>query len=330
MRRVVLSDLIKIGNLESNPLLTGTLDTNGYANLLGAAANDFLSICGSLLDKFDFRYEIVQKEERDEIILTVLKTIDSGDLIPSGKNRKDDWEKGWQENLDAFIASKCDLSALAPKYISKYPVSRLFQSYVKPYDKMFELNFYTIFRHYIFNTYLAPYRTIFEFGCGSGYNLAIMHQLFPDKNIVGLDWAESSVKIANALGSCLNATISGKHFDYFKPDYQLDIPSDSLLITLNSLEQLGSNYEGFLNFILEKKPALCVNAEPFLEMYDENNLIDYLALRYHKTRNYLNGYCDALLQLEAEGRIRIIKKQRVPIGNLFHEGYSFIVWNVNL
>jgi SAM-dependent methyltransferase len=328
MRRVILSDLSGCGILGRSPLLTGILDANGYANLFGTTTDDIFSTCGILLNKFDFRYEIIQKEEQEKIILSVLKTIDSGELIPSGKDRKNDWEKGWQENLNAFIANEYDLSALAPKYISKYPISRLFQSYVKPYDKMFELNFYSIFRHYIFSTYFVPYNNIFEFGCGSGYNLAIMNRLFPDKNIFGLDWAESSVKIANTLGTSLNAAISGKLFNYFKPDYNLDIPSDSLLITLNSLEQLGNNYAAFLDFIITKKPALCINAEPFLEMYDENNLFDYLAIKYHKARNYLAGYYNALIQLESEGIIKIIKKQRIHFGNLFHEGYSLIVWNV--
>ena len=323
-----MSELSGRNLLETNSLLTGILDASGYANLFGTTTDDIVATCGTLLDKFDFRYEIISKEEQEKIVLAVLKTIDSGSFVPSGKDRKGDWEKGWQENLNAFIANDYNLSALAPKYISKYPISRLFQSYVKPHDNKFELNFYTLFRNYIFKTYFLPYRNIFEFGCGSAYNLAIMNQLFPDKNIIGLDWAESSVKIANSLGTCLHATISGKLFDYFQPDYRLDIPPDSLLITLNSLEQLGNNYAAFLDFIIEKKPALCINAEPLLEMYDENNLIDYLAIRYHKARNYLIGYYNALVQLESKGRIRIIKKQRIPLGNLYHEGYSFVVWSV--
>ena len=323
-----MSELSRLSISESNPLLSGILDTNGYAHLFGTTTDDIFSICGTFIDKFNFRYEIIPKEEQNKIILSVLKTIDSGELIPSGKDRKKDWEKGWQENLNAFIANKYDLSTLAPKYISKYPISRLFQNYIKPIDKNFELNFYTIFRHYIFQTYFKPYRNIFEFGCGSGYNLVIMNRLFPDKYINGLDWSENSVKIANSLGICLNANIEGKLFDYYEPDYNLYVPSDSLFITLNSLEQLGNNYEPFLDFILEKKPALCINAEPILEMYNEDNLIDYLAIRYHKARNYLSGYYSALMHLESEGRIRIIKKQRVAIGNLYHEGYSFIVWSV--
>lgn len=308
--------------------LSGELDVNGFARLLGVSREDIGSLCGELIDKYDFSYDIVSNGELEATILTVLKALDSGNFKPSGKERRENWERGWQENLDAFVESGYDLSALSPKYISKYAVSRLFSRYIKPRDRMFELNFYTVYRHYLFTTYCGSYGNIFEFGCGTGYNLAIMNRLFPDKRFVGLDWAESSVKIADSLGKCLNTAIAGRLFDYFQPDYSLDIPPDSLVITLNSLEQLGSDYTAFLDFLLEKKPALCINAEPVLEMYDDNDLIDYLAIRYHKTRNYLAGYYDALKKLESEGRVKIIKAQRVPIGNLFHEGYSFVVWSI--
>jgi len=312
--------------LNSSKLLTGKLDADAFAVLFGTTPEMITSLCGDLLQKFDFRYEVVTGEVRDAIILDVLKAVDSGNFKVSGKERKNDWEAGWQENLDAFVESGYDIAALAQKYISKYGVSRLFQQYIKPCDRMFELNFYTVYRHYLFNTYLEPFDSIFEFGCGTGYNLAIMNSLFPKKLITGLDWAESSVNIANELGTKLNAPISGRRFDYFQPDYTLDIPGNSAVITLNSLEQIGSDYQAFLDFILTKKPAFCINAEPILEMYDDNNLVDYLAIRYHTLRKYLCEYYNALKLLEAQGRLRIITSQRVPMGNYFHDGYSFIVW----
>ncbi len=309
-------------------MATGKLDAYEFARLLDANRDDILAACDALIAQYDFRYNIIVGEEFETTVLKVLKAIDSGELKPSGVVRKNDWEKGWKENLDAFIASGYDISALAPKYISKHDVSRLFSRYVRPRDQMFELNFYTVFRHWLFKTYLGSYQNIFEFGCGSGYNLAIMNNLFPEKQITGLDWAESSVAIANTLGQSLNAKISGRSFDYFNPDYSLNIQPDSLVITLNSLEQLGSGHEAFLDFLLDKKPALCINSEPILELYDDNDLFDYLAIRYHKARNYLSGYYTALLRLEAAGRIRIVKTHRIPFGNLFHEGYSLIIWRV--
>jgi len=281
-----------------------------------------------MIARYDFRYDVLTDRALEQIILQVLKAIDSGNFKPSGAGRRTDWEKGWQENLDAFVASGYDIAALAPKYISKYEISRLFSRYIKPRDPMFELNFYTVYRHYLFTTFLACADAIFEFGCGTGYNIAIMHQLFPHMRIMGLDWAESSVAIANTLGRILNAPISGRSFNYFRPDFDLNFPENSLVITLNSLEQIGQDHGAFLDFLLKKRPALCVHAEPFVELYDGDNLIDYLAIRYHTARNYLAGYLPALQKLVTEGRIEIIKIHRIPFGNLFHEGYSLVIWKV--
>ncbi|MBI5606378.1 MAG: class I SAM-dependent methyltransferase [Deltaproteobacteria bacterium] len=323
-----MSEFSDIHRNHNDKRSTGDLNAEEFANLLGIQSSEFLVVCGPLIDQYDFRYDAVEGEELETTILKVIKEIDNGLHKPSGKDRKGDWEKGWQENWDAFVSGGYDVDALIPKYISKYGISRLLFRYVKPHDKMFELNFYTVYRHYLFKRFLGPFQNIFEFGCGTGYNLVIMNQLFPDKSIVGLDWTENSVKIADELGRRLKAQIKGKEFDFFRPDYGVEIPENSVVITLNSLEQLGDNYSAFLEYLLNKKPALCINSEPFLEFYYENNLLDYLAIRYHKSRNYLAGYYDALKQLEIEGRIRISRLQRVPVGNLFHEGFSFIVWNV--
>ena len=306
----------------------GRLDSQSFADLLGTDRSQVLNLCGDLIENYDFHYTILEGEDLEQTILEVLKILDSGSHKAAGRGRKEDWERGWQENFETFQATGFDLSALQPKYISKYDRSRLFGRYIRPQDRMLEVNFYTVYRHYLFKTFLAPFESIFEFGCGTGYNLAVMNQLFPDKTIIGLDWAKSSIKIADSLGTVLQASISGRHFDYFAPDQTMKIPENSVIITLNSLEQVGKDYSSFLEFLLKRKPGLCVNSEPFLEMYDGNDLLDYLAIRYHNMRNYLSGYYDALRQLEQDGRIEIIKSQRVSFGNLFHEGFSFIVWRI--
>ncbi len=69
-----------------------------------------------------------------------------------------------------------------------------------------------------------------------------------------------------------------------------------------------------------------MHAEPLAELYDENSLIDCLALKYHRARGYLNGFLTRLTELAEEGRIEIIVKKRVPFGSHFHEGYSIVVW----
>jgi SAM-dependent methyltransferase len=305
------------------------LDEAGFARLLGTTADDIETQCGPLLRGYDFRYRILRDDALKDTVLKVIKTMDESPLSVSGRNRHQDWEKGWGENLQEFQKSKGDLDALVPKYMHKFPMKRLFADYIEPLDRDFEINFYKVYRHYLFKTYLAGYDPVFEFGCGTGYNLAIMARLFPEKSFWGLDWSENAVSIVDALAFSLGLErLRGRLFDYFSPDDSLEIPGNAAVITLNSLEQMGDDYGNFLDFLLRKSPPLCINSEPFVEMYDESDLLDYLAARYHRRRNYLRGYLPALKRLEADGIIEILKEQRVRLGNLFHDGYSLVIWRV--
>jgi hypothetical protein len=118
----------------------------------------------------------------------------------------------------------------------------------------------------------------------------------------------------------------GKNFNYFKPDRQFKLNGNSAVYTVASLEQIGSNHDQFISYLLEQKPALVVNIEPIEELLQSNDRIDQLSVDYFKKRNYLKGYLTALRNLEAAGKVSIIDAQRTFIGSLFIEGYSVVVW----
>lgn len=302
------------------------LDQQGWARLLGTTDNEFDSLCGNLMGKFDFRYEVIGGIEQEAIILNVLKTMDDNKLSVSGRDRKNEWEAGWSENLNDFLNNRYSIDCLTPRYMHKHEVKRLFGRYIRPIDTNFEVNFYTVYRHYLFLKYLADYDPIMEFGCGTGYNLVILAKLFPSKKIIGLDWTKSSIDLIETIADKYDLNIHGQFFNFFEPDKSLVVPNGSAFLTLNALEQTGRQYGFFLDFILEKRPAICINSEPFVEMYDPNYLLDYLAIRYHNRRNYLKGFIPSLQNLDKENKLSILSIKKVPFGNLFHEGYSFVVW----
>ncbi len=303
------------------------LGIRNCAKLFGATPKEIMNTCGDILSNNDFRFAILDREEKENTLLNVIKTLDTP-LSVSGKGRKNDWENGWSENLKAFIESNYDLSSLVPKYMYKSNTRRLFSEYIKPLHSDFEVNFYKAYRHFLFKKYLMNYKSIYEFGCGTGYNLVIMAELFPHKKLTGLDWATSSIQLVNKIAEKFGYHLQGHLFDYFNPDYSLNIEDNAAFITLNSLEQLGCDHHKFIQFIISKKPAICINSEPILELYDHNNLLDYLAIKYHNKRNYLNKYLTTLRKYEDEGVIEILKTQRVHSGNLFHDGYSYVVWKI--
>ena len=63
-----------------------------------------------------------------------------------------------------------------------------------------------------------------------------------------------------------------------------------------------------------------------MELYDENNLVDYLAIRFHLKRGYSVGLLPFLFEKESKGEIRIKRVKRLYFGNDRMEGYTYMVW----
>ena len=309
-----------------NPAVWSKLGISDFAFLFGIAAAELPDDCRALINKLDFSYRNLGSEEKDRLILRILKRIDSPDLPVAGEKSKPRWESGWQENLDNFKASNFDVRELIPKYIHPSQPIRLFGDYVMPYDSNFELNFYTVYRRWLFRTYLADARATYEFGCGPAHNLAELAELYPEKELHGLEWVSPSIEIMDLLRTERGFRVTGHHFDMFKPDDNLSVGGDSAFLAIGSLEQLGVDFEAFLQFTLRKKPSIFVQVDSISELYDENNLSDYLALKHNLKRNYIRKYLTRLSELEREGRIEIMKVRRISCGGLYYDGYSNIIW----
>ena len=296
------------------------------AQSFGTTVDDIPEDCKSLVDKTDLHYRRLSSKERDKLMLSILRTIEEDGLVASGQERLPQWERGWTENLQRFVDSNYKLEALIPKYIKTSQPVRLEHEYIMPCEANFEFYFTEAFRLWLFEKYLRAVDTIYEFGCGTGYNLTVLTKLFPNKKLYGLDWSEASQRILYEIVRVYGYNIEARPFNFYSPDEGLEIVGSSAIITFAALEQVGNNYEPFLQYILKQSPVVCVNVEPLCELYDDGNLVDYLAIRYHKKRNYLNGYLSRLKELESGGEIEIVKVQRLRFGNLYHEAYSYVVW----
>ncbi|OGZ25817.1 MAG: hypothetical protein A2W71_00465 [Candidatus Nealsonbacteria bacterium RIFCSPLOWO2_02_39_8] len=300
-----------------------------FANLLGTTIDDISENCKSLINKFDFRYRKLNSSERDAVILKVIKKIDSGELSFSGKERESSWETGWSENFNNFIKSDCDIAELVPKYIKKDQSIRFSGDYIMPLDANFEVNWYTIFRTWLFEKYFKGASAIYEFACGSGYNLPILAKLYPEKELHGLDWSPASKDIVNKLAEQYRLNMTGHLFNMFSPDEKLILRDNSAVLTMGGFEQLGENYKTFLSYLVGKSPLICAHMEPLVELYNHDILIDYLGMKFHKKRGYLGNFLTSLKKMESENKIKIIKIKKTTMGNLFHDGYCFVVWESN-
>jgi SAM-dependent methyltransferase len=303
------------------------LTKHDFATLFGTTADRLPGICLDRIGAGDWAYQPLESDERDAVVLDLLGRAEARKLTTVANEDKSRWLKGWGENLQAFRDQNGSLEALVPKYIREGLPVRLFGQFVRTANPQFELRWYEIFRQWFFQTHLAGFDHIFEFGCGSGFNVAELAQLYPKASITGLDWAQPSVDIVNELKSRKGLNVQGRAFDFFHPDQSLEIPPGSAVFTIGALEQTGTQWGAFIEFLLAKKPARVFHIEPIYEWYDEANLADYTAVKAHEVRNFWRGFPPHLVELERQGRAKIHHTKRAQFGSLVLEGYSQIVWS---
>jgi hypothetical protein len=302
------------------------LETKDFARLLGHPEDQLPASCLAAIAACDWQYDWLEGGQLDDVVAGLLERIRRKQFSIVVAGDKSRWVKGWSENLDDFVASRGDVEALAPKYVRPNMPVRLFRRFAKPVEPTFEQNWRKVYQEWLFRTYLADSAQIYEFGCGSGGHVSALAQMFPDRKIVGLDWVEPSCEIVNNMRKLRGWNTEGRLFDFYKPDYDIDMPRNSVVFTFAALEQVSNSFGAFVEFLLSKQPKLCVFVEPIYEWYDPANFIDHLAMRGHATRNFLHGLPQALHALRKQGRIEILKQHRVEFGSLLHEGYSQIIW----
>ncbi len=301
-----------------------TLSEKDFIRLLGADKTGLPEECRRLIRELDFGYEPLTEAETQQAFERVRVRLE-GWADASGAHRLERWETGWGENLEEFISSGYDTQKLIPKFVRPNEPLRIDGRYVRPRDPWLEDHIVQVLRAYLFLTYFKDVEKIHEFGCGTSHNLIHLAKLIPHKTLHGLDWSISAVKIIDVLRQELKLPIQGHRFDLFNPDMLYALHPEDGMYTVGTLEQLGTNFGPFLDFLLEKKPKVCIHVETLHEKYDPAVEFDLWAIKYLEKRNYLRGFLPALQQFEKEGKAKIIHVKRF-FGSFYHEGYSICVW----
>ncbi len=300
------------------------LTAQDFIKAFGARLNDFSSVCHRIIQKSNFHYKQVPPEKQTVILDEIKKNIDSNKFSMAGESKRSFWNDKWSDQLKNFTTKKQKIDALVPKYFIK-PMSRFNGGFIIPLKNDFEINWSRVYKYWLFKKYFQNVDNIYEFGGGTGMNMPILADLFPQKKFYCSDWVESAVEIYNLMAKKFKWNLSGFVFDMFRPNYSLEVPKKSAFLTFSSLEQLGRNYRDFIEFAIQKKVDLFVTVDSIEELYGKTKY-DNLARKFIIKRNYLKSYLTFLRNLEEKGRIKIIKIQRIRFGNLYHDGYSYIVW----
>ena len=225
------------------------------ATLFGARKEDVAKVMGGVLDGASLGYRDIVGERRDVVMLDVLNVINGTHYPVSGQHRQPDWEKGWRENLDEFIGSGFDPARLRPKYFDQKRPCRLRGAYVEGEDVHFVYAVTDIFRRWIFSKWFSAVSSVHEFGCGTGHNLVVMSELFPEIKLYGYDWAKASQQILSLLKEKRLMNIEGRFFDFFNGAQEFDLEEGAGVLTFGALEQIGCDFNPFLSRLLEAKPA---------------------------------------------------------------------------
>ena len=247
-------------------------------------------------------------------------------LAQVGGHRRDNWNDQWAGKLSDFKKTRNPLDLL-PDYLRTNKTMRYDGRYITPGIDRFEYRIASAFRKSLFAEFFKDVDEVHEFGCGGGLNLLDFKGVFPDKKVYGYDWSDAAVEAVNLLFG----EGSGRKFDMFRhPTNGFNkTPNRIGFLTFHSMEQLGEKWGNFFSYIWWRgAPSVVVHVEPILELYDESDPIDSLAIRYHKRRGYLSGYFTRLSELEcSESRsVSIDAAVRVKFGGAYHDPYSYIVW----
>ncbi|MEE2760184.1 MAG: class I SAM-dependent methyltransferase [Pseudomonadota bacterium] len=237
------------------------------------------------------------------------------------------WQRGWGEILERVRQNGVSEATLAPQYF-RHEVFRLKGRYIRAAEAGFEPRLYAAIRAALFPVLFAGLAHVAEFGCGTGLNLFHLNRLLPGLRITGADWAEPSQELVGMIAIAEGADMEGIHFDMgtLKESETLVTEPGAGIMTLHAMEQLGTRFVPFLDYLIGLKPAAVLHLEPIAELYDEADPFDKSALAYHRKRGYLEGFLPALEARAAAGDIEILKIRRTGFGSTFHEAYSIVVW----
>lgn len=294
-------------------------------HFLGCPLDDIPDQVLSGIDSLDLNVRMLDEEAVRGHVLHVLQRLHETRVYRNEEENREAFERGWSENLALCMKRGVCEPNLIPRYVRPHGVVRWPGGLASPADpfivhKLLQLSVRTTFHRHV-----GRCSTALEFGCGSGQFLHLLGREAPHMHFVGLDWTQASVLLVEQMASS-GLPVRGQVFDMTRPDPEFRIPDGSMVYTVGALEQIGSRHEAFLEYLIQQRPSVVIHHEPVLEFYDPDNLIDYLAILWHRRRDYLSGFWPALQFAARQRRIEILESRRTGFGDPYHESGSVVVW----
>lgn len=236
----------------------------------------------------------------------------------AGPSRKKDWEWGWGGD---GITDEFPNFPNIPYYFKNNTHVRLGQKVFEDHTKLTELKLLRMIQDIGFShVQKIDFEAIIEFGAGTGHNISYLKSKL-SKIFYGADWAQASVdKMVKD-----EIVEPGRSFcvDYFTPSSFVEPKETYCAFTNASLEQAGSQFKEFMNFIIESPNCRAgVHIEPIGDLIIPNTVLNRASIQYMKKRGYLDGF----YKFMKVQNIDIICERDFGLGSKFLSGYQLIVW----
>ncbi len=266
----------------------------------------------SYLHEVNTRHRAADKDDLESFISCFIRNVSKPTATRTVEENVAIFERGWAQHKQEWL-EKGDLSALVPKYHYNIPPYLMGPDGIMQVveDGLLASNMQALCTRYLTLTYLKPFNTVHEFGCGSGMNLFLMAETDPEKKIIGYEWTQSGVAMADSIGEKTGWNIRGRHCDMFAPDLSVNCAGDAVLI-FGVIEQLHDDYHSFVDFLLEKKPGIVINLELDGSEKDQKEMYGQLADFYLTMRGYSRNYTKTLHALKSEKKVDIIFDKPIP------------------
>lgn len=155
--------------------------------------------------------------------------------------------------------------------------------------------------------------TIFELGCGYGYNLWLLNKYHGSKSFIGGDYSRNAVQLASSL-YCDNSNLKVLQFDFFNEQTYLFLESTEspvLIFTVHAIEQLPDSSIVFDTLLKYRdKIKTVIHLEPAFQLHDKK-LIGLMQKRYAEINDYNT---DLISQLEKRSYISVLSIKPDMIG----------------
>jgi len=245
---------------------------------------------------------------------------DSINFKIAGEHRLKDWEIGWSGK---GVVDRDEEYSNMPYYFLNSTHIRIKDRVFEDKSGFVEVDILRALQTVVFSeiNFTNPRIAVIEYGCGTGCNIQFLKKRFSEIQFYAADWAQSAMQriIDNKILHPKNCYL----VDYFKKETFASPDQDFIAFTNASLEQTGSRYSEFIDYLVNNPFCLGgIHIEPIRDLLDLTSPLNKQSHNYAEKRGYLTGFLSYIKNLP----VKVIQAKDYGIGSRFISGYQVLIW----